>query len=918
MSGDFASLTARLAMDNFDVAALDQVISVAYDPVDPSRAAANKALMQLQETPDLWTKADAIIEQAKNPQARFFGLQVLDDAIKARWKILPQEQRDGIKNYVVGKIITMSQDEQTLHQEKVFISKLNLTLVEILKQEWPHNWPSFISDLVGSSKSSEVLCENNMQILKLLSEEVFDFSRDQMVTEKVKRMKESLNGEFSQIYQLCEFVLEHSQRPSLLRVTLQTLQRFLTWIPLGFIFQTNLIDVLVHKFFPAQLFRNETLDCLTEIGSLSDLEPQYDPLFRNLFTNFLTRLADIFSPETDLQPAFENGSENDRLFIQKLALFLSGFFKAHLRVLEVPESHQALVTGMFYLVRVSEVKETEIFRICLEAWHMLAEDLYKSDHATPTSGGLHLNGGNSNSRKFLYSPVLNGVRQVMIANMAKPEEVLIVEDENGDIVRETTKDTDVIAQYKTMRDTLVYLTHLNCEDTESIMLAKLTEQVDGTAWSWNNLNTLCWAIGSISGAMAEDEEKRFLVTVIKDLLGLCEQKRGKDNKSVVASNIMYVVGQYPRFLKAHWKFLKTVVNKLFEFMHELHPGVQDMACDTFLKIAGKCKRKFVTLQTEETAPFLCELVDSLPSIISDLEAHQVQAFYEAVATMLSDKGPSVTLDRKALLCKLMDLPNRSWRMIMEQAGKNVESLVEPNTIKEIIKILKTNNRVCGAVGSLYTHQLQTFFLDMLNVYKVYSERISAAVEQQGAIATQMSLVRTMRSAKKEVLRLLIVFIDNSGPPEAEPRAVAQGFIPPVLDPILLDYKRNIAGARDPEVLKLFATVVEKLRNNVVEDVPRIMDAIFEVTLEMITKNFEDFPESRIRFFEFLKAINQHCFPALFNIPPEHQKLVVHSIVWGIKHTERNIADTVSGSVRLFFDCAKSCFSVLTGCLLVLL
>ena len=78
---------------------------------------------------------------------------------------------------------------------------------------------------------------------------------------------------------------------------------------------------------------------------------------------------------------------------------------------------------------------------------------------------------------------------------------------------------------------------------------------------------LCWAIGSISGAMHEDDEKRFLVTVIKDLLGLCEQKRGKDNKAIVASNIMYVVGQYPRFLRAHWRFLKTVVNKLFEFMH---------------------------------------------------------------------------------------------------------------------------------------------------------------------------------------------------------------------------------------------------------------------------------------------------------------------------------------------------------------
>lgn len=114
--------------------------------------------------------------------------------------------------------------------------------------------------------------------------------------------------------------------------------------------------------------------------------------------------------------------------------------------------------------------------------------------------------------------------------------------------------------------------------------------MDGSEWSWENINKLCWAIGSISGAMSEEAEKRFLVTVIKDLLALTEMKRGKDNKAVVASNIMYIVRQYPRFLKAHWKFLKTVVNKLFEFMHELHEGVQDMACDTFIKISQKCKR----------------------------------------------------------------------------------------------------------------------------------------------------------------------------------------------------------------------------------------------------------------------------------------------------------------------------------------
>ena len=70
--------------DDFDVSLLDEVVAAAYSPTDPNRAIANKALMALQETPDIWTKADAILERAQNPQSRFFGLQVLDDAIRIR------------------------------------------------------------------------------------------------------------------------------------------------------------------------------------------------------------------------------------------------------------------------------------------------------------------------------------------------------------------------------------------------------------------------------------------------------------------------------------------------------------------------------------------------------------------------------------------------------------------------------------------------------------------------------------------------------------------------------------------------------------------------------------------------------------------------------------------------------------------
>ena len=51
-------------------------------------------------------------------------------------------------------------------------------------------------------------------------------------------------------------------------------------------------------------------------------------------------------------------------------------------------------------------------------------------------------------RRQLYSGPMSKLRLLMICRMAKPEEVLIVEDENGNIVRETMKDNDVLVQYK--------------------------------------------------------------------------------------------------------------------------------------------------------------------------------------------------------------------------------------------------------------------------------------------------------------------------------------------------------------------------------------------------------------------------------------------------------------------------------------
>ncbi|KAG6506306.1 hypothetical protein ZIOFF_031629 [Zingiber officinale] len=794
-----------------DVPLLDATVAAFYGTGSKEeRSAADQILRELQNNHDTWLQVVHILQNSQNLNTKFFALQVLENVIKYRWNALPVEQRDGIKNYISDVIVQLSSNESSFRKERLYVNKLNVILVQVLKHEWPARWQSFIPDLLSAAKSSETICENCMAILKL--------------------------------------------------------------------------EILL-KFFPMGSYQNLTLQCLTEVAALQ-FGDFYDPQYVKMYTIFMVQLQTIIPHGTNFAEAYTNGSSEEQ---------------SHIRVLEsAPANRGGLLMGLEYLIGISYVDDTEVFKVCLDYWNLLVLELFEAHHnlenpaltaslmrLQPTLMPEVVDGLPSPlvQRRQLYSVPLSKLRTLMICRMAKPEEVLIAEDENGNIVRETMKDIDVLVQYKIMRETLIYLSHLDHEDTEQQMLKKLNKQLSGDEWSWNNLNTLCWAIGSISGSMMEEQENRFLVMVIRDLLNLCEITKGKDNKAVIASNIMYVVGQYPRFLRAHWKFLKTVVNKLFEFMHETHPGVQDMACDTFLKIVQKCKRKFVTTQVGENEPFVSELLSSLSITVSDLQPHQVHSFYESVGQMI--QAEPLPAKRDEYLRRLMDLPNQKWAEIIGQASHSVDFLKDQDVIRTVLNILQTNTSAASSLGTYFFPQISLIFLDMLTVYRMYSELISNSIVEGGPFASKTSFVKLLRSVKRETLKLIETFIDKA---EDQPH-IGKQFVPPMMDPVLGDYARNLPDARESEVLSLFATIINKYKIVMMEYVPRIFEAVFQCTLEMITKNFEDYPEHRLKFFSLLCAIGTHCFQALIQLSSQQLKLVMDSIIWAFRHTERNIAET---------------------------
>ncbi|KAK6058655.1 CRM1 protein, partial [Cooperia oncophora] len=650
------------------------------------------------------------------------------------------------------------------------------------------------------------------------SEEVFDFGSQNLTQAKEQHLKQQFCGQFQEVFTLCITILEKCPANSIVEATLKTLHRFLSWIPVGYEVETDITQLLSENFLSLELYRVVTLQCLTEI-SMIQIEAEdnaYKEKLCAMFCATIKEIGSLLGEGADLAAAYQKGSDQDQKFISCLAQFLVAFLKDHSALVETYNSAFPQVTdyhkyAIELLLSISQVEDVEIFKVCLDYWCALTSELYRLNPFAPPSPPIAISfscggaaAGKEHPRRKLYKEHLSNLRTIMISRMAKPEEVLVVENDQGEVVREIVKDTDSITLYKNMRECLVYLTHLDCKDTEQKMTDKLASQV---------------------------------------------------------------------------------INKLFEFMHETHEGVQDMACDTFIKIAMKCKRHFVIMQVGEQTPFIDEMLKNLSGIICDLAPSQVHVFYEAVGHIISSASDEP--DQQAdLIEKLMALPNSVWDEIIANAGENMAVLEDAEVSRNLLNILKTNVACCKAAGNPFITQLSRLYIDLLSLYRILSEKVSTAVEQNGQEVLKMPLLKTMRAVKREILILISTWVASA----KDRQMVLENIVPPLFDAVLFDYQKNVPAAREPKVLSLLSIIVTKLGSMLASQVPQILAAVFECTLEMINKDMEAFPEHRTNFFQLIHALTVECFQVFLALPPEQLSYIIDAVVWAFQHSMRNVAE----------------------------
>ena len=143
----------------------------------------------------------------------------------------------------------------------------------------------------------------------------------------------------------------------------------------------------------------------------------------------------------------------------------------------------------------------------------------------------------------------------------------------------------------------------------------------------------------------------------------------------------------------------------------------------------------------------------------------------------------------------------------------------------------------------------------------------------------------MKTLRRDILKLISTWISKS----TDANIVISEFLNP-LSQLIVDYNNNVPDARDPEVLFLFAIIINSFGGHLVAHIPSIVSNLFSSTLQMISSNFVDYMDFRRGFFTLIKNIVLFSMKGLYSAGEQDFKTFIDSIIWAFKHDIPDLAE----------------------------
>nr|XP_057920623.1 exportin-5 [Doryrhamphus excisus] len=281
-----------------------------------------------------------LADKAHPAVIRHFGLQILEHVIKFRWNDMQQQEKVQVKDCTMQLLLNGT--HSILEEESYIKDVLSRVVVEMIKREWPQNWPNMLEEMESLSGQGEAQTELVMLILLRLAEDVITFQT--LPQQRRRDIQQTLSQNMESIFSFLMAILhlniedyrklkgspEHELKArAYCRVavaTLNTLAGYIDWVSLVYITSGNcrLLESLCLLLSEPEL-QLEAAECLliaiSRKGRLEERKP-FMLLFDDVAINYILSAAQSADGPTSSEGQTVEVVERRYVFLKRLCQVL--------------------------------------------------------------------------------------------------------------------------------------------------------------------------------------------------------------------------------------------------------------------------------------------------------------------------------------------------------------------------------------------------------------------------------------------------------------------------------------------------------------------------------------------------------------------------------------------------------------------
>ena len=823
-----------------DPALLDSAVCEFF--AEPTNTELQNILNTFSENEESWKCFPQVFSCETHPQTKFIVLNSMHRFISSKWWILEDQEKSEIQEFLL-KFIT----ENATEAPESLLSKADQCLVRIMKYEWPQNFPNFLENFISESLSDMTKIANALVFMQLFVQEI-STPDDSITVERSEQIISQFSQDFSHVSLLIQASLSDKSNEDLITKTMKLVKSLVPMINLDFVYQMDVFANLI-ALFP--LSKRIFIEASSVYGDIAR-SPNYPAEFESAIPEIFTNIMAAFNEYNNEDALYKSEDETENLLI---ASTLTSFIIKYYKLLCSVELEANVTEALQVILKMTESFNEEAFQNCVEFWTSIATTAYGEKRCQ------------MEVTTEVFLPFLPQVLRIIVTRIVAPYDLLQVE-ESSKSGSKFLVNVQPGVLYETMRDFIVYSTHLMPEET----VQAISEKFEAEEVTVDLINSICWSTGAIGGVLEPRSEQELITPVISSIIELIGSSEGELKYAAIAGMI-FIAGSLKKYfeLDDNIEVLDNTTDLTFSVLPEIEEEQQIMIA-TYFKKTAKLSAELMNATIEgKDGTILQRIVQVLLELLGNISPQAFITMLDAVTTSLK-----ATKDAESKVEMISNI-SLIMKQLLDECSVDEESIESTVFTIRCMKVLAYN------IGDSYVQHFLELSPAVLALYSSCNQAIDSGSEEVFAL-------------RSEILDLYTVVASQITPRNE----CLEAFYELCFSSFISDYANCAPQQRDFHILLLFGHIALKAQKSMPERISMYFTNLFAPTAVLFEENVIDFMEFSLPLLFLMKSIIRTSLSSLISLGEDSFQLFLSTLDALINSPNSDVCDSALGVLQDMF------------------